>query len=145
MSWEADADLLPGHRYTTLTRSRSHSGISDEPVGREGEDLGPSPVEMALWALGSCTAMTLRMYAERKGWPLEGVSVHINHQRLRQDECPDCPPSETGYVDKIGRQIRLEGPLDDAQRQRLMQIADHCPVARLLKYQPHIVDTLVAE
>jgi uncharacterized OsmC-like protein/alpha-beta hydrolase superfamily lysophospholipase len=113
-----------------------HRLRSDEPVGA-GDDTGPTPYELLLAALGSCTSMTLRMYADRKEWPLEGVLVRVSHQRVHAEDCEECE-AESGMVDRIERVLELAGPLSDEQRQRLVEIADKCPVHKTLLGDPHI-------
>ena len=108
-----------------------HRLIADEPVAAGGKDLGPGPYELLLMALGACTAMTLRLYADRKRWPLERASVRLRHARIYAEDCADCETKQ-GMLDRIERVIGLEGALDPAQRQRLLEIADMCPVHRTL-------------
>jgi len=107
-----------------------HRLQSDEPDAW-GNDGGPNPYELLLAALGSCTSMTLRMYADRKQWPLQGVQVHLGHSRIYAEDCAACDTRE-GTLDQIDVEISLIGDLSDSQRQRLMEIADHCPVHRTL-------------
>jgi putative redox protein len=108
-----------------------HTLAGDEPAAAGGTDQGPSPYEFLLAALGSCTAATLRMYADRKGWPLEAVEVSLTHEKDHAADCADCD-TRGGRIDRIARRLRLSGPLDDAQRTRLLEIADRCPVHRTL-------------
>ncbi|MGH1363344.1 MAG: bifunctional alpha/beta hydrolase/OsmC family protein [Calditrichia bacterium] len=117
--------------YTTEIMANGHSQIADEPLSVGGADLGPTPYDYLLSALGSCTSMTLRMYADRKKWPLEGVTVTLNHSKIHAKDCADCE-SETGKIDVLAREVELFGPLDDEQRARLLEIADRCPVHRTL-------------
>ncbi|CAN5907882.1 hypothetical protein BH11PSE3_BH11PSE3_17000 [soil metagenome] len=104
---------------------------ADEPVSGGGTDTGPSPYEYLLSALGACTAMTLRMYARHKQWPLRKVTVRLKHDRIHATDCAECETKE-GKLDWIDRDIEIEGPLDEAQRQRLLEIADRCPIHRTL-------------
>ncbi len=108
-----------------------HRQIADEPLDFAGTDRGPAPYDYLLAALGACTGMTLRMYAGRKKWPLTGVEVRLRHSKIHAQDCAECE-SVGGKVDLIEREIELRGPLDDGQRQRLMEIADRCPVHRTL-------------
>lgn len=118
--------------YTTEITARSHSLLADEPVESGGSDAGPTPYDLLAAGLGACTAMTLRMYADRKGWPLEEILVDLAHRKIHAKDCEACEIKE-GRVDEIMREIVLFGPLDDPQRQRLIQIADRCPVHRTLQ------------
>jgi putative redox protein len=127
----------------TQIAAGGHSLLSDEPVLKGGTASGPSPYDYLLASLGSCTAMTLRLYADRKGWPLEGVEVRLRHRRIYAEDCEDCE-KKTGRIDVIERQIALEGPLDAEQRKRLLEIADHCPVHRTLTGEIKIRTELVA-
>jgi putative redox protein len=117
--------------FVTEIDAGGHPLVADEPVALGGCDQGPSPYQLLNAALGACTAMTLRMYAERKQLPLEGVRVRLAHAKVHAKDCADCP-QDTSRVDVIEREIELDGDLDDAQRQRLLEIADRCPVHRTL-------------
>jgi putative redox protein len=108
-----------------------HSLRADEPVSAGGADAGPGPYELLLMSLGSCTSMTVHMYAARKQWPLEQVIVQLRHQRRYAEDCADCEKSDA-LLDHIDRTISFLGALDEAQRTRLLEIADHCPVHRTL-------------
>ena len=117
--------------YTELLLDRNHLLLADEPLADGGNDHGPSPYRLLLMALGSCTAMTIRMYATRKAWPLDRVVVRLRHFRVYAEDCAECEKTEA-RVDRIERVLTLEGPLDDAQRARLLEIAEKCPVHRTL-------------
>jgi putative redox protein len=108
-----------------------HRLLADEPVGDGGEDSGPSPYDLLTAALGSCTAMTVRLYADFKKLPLERISVNLRHEKIHATDCRECETKE-GRIDKIERVIDLQGPLDDAQREKLLEIANKCPVHRTL-------------
>jgi len=108
-----------------------HALAADELEAYGGTDTGPSPYDLVLAGLGACTSMTMRMYAERKGLPLEKATVTLRHGKIHAVDCAECETKE-GKIDRIERQIRLEGPLDDAARSKLMEIADKCPVHRTL-------------
>src|SRR5712664_46451 len=118
---------------TVVVRGRAggHHLVSDEPLDLGGTDAGPTPYDLLVAALGSCTAITLQMYARHKGWPLEGVEVRLTHGKIHARDCADCETKE-GRIDRIERGIVLQGALDDAQRARLLEIADRCPVHRTL-------------
>jgi putative redox protein len=112
--------------------SRGHSILADEPEGAGGDDRGMTPYELLLAALGTCTAMTLRLYAERKKWDLQDVSVQLSHTKSHADDCERCETRE-GKLDVMYRKVEITGDLDDEQRARLMEIADRCPVHRTLE------------
>jgi putative redox protein len=120
-----------GPRYRQAVRARRHLLQADEPEDAGGGDRGATPYEQLLAGLGACTSMTLRMYADRKEWPLENVRVRLRHDRIHARDCADCETKE-GRLDRIRRQIRLEGDLSEEQRERLMEMADRCPVHRTL-------------
>lgn len=103
----------------------------DEPESVGGEGAGPDPYTL-LAALGGCTSMTVMMYARRKGWPLERVSVRLNQQRIHAADCADCETEQDGFVHRIERSVLLEGDLDEAQRERLLEISRRCPVHKTL-------------
>jgi putative redox protein len=108
-----------------------HRLLADEPVKVGGTDSGPNPYDFLLAGLGACTAMTIRMYAERKSLPLDRVSVALRHGKIHAEDCADCETKE-GMIDRIERAITFEGELDQEQRKRLLEIADKCPVHRTL-------------
>ena len=105
--------------------------LTDEPTDFGGLDSGPGPYDLVLAGLGACTSMTLRLYAERKALPLERVTVELSHSRIHAADCETCETKE-GMVDRIERTIALRGTLDAEQRERLLEIADKCPVHRTL-------------
>ena len=109
----------------------SHRLRADEPREAGGDDTGPSPYGYLAAALGACTSMTLRMYADRKQWPLERVSVTVAHDRIHAADCEECE-TKTGRIDRFDRTLRFSGPLSAEQRQRLIEIADRCPVHQTL-------------
>ena len=112
----------------------SHDGhviLADEPAGYGGDNLGLTPYDLVEAGLGACTSMTLRMYAERKGWPLKRVSVTVRYERVHAKDCDHC--EEGVPLDVYHRSIRMEGDLSDEQRARLMEIADKCPVHQTLE------------
>lgn len=117
--------------YPTRILANGHSLNADEPVRVGGQDTGPTPYDLLLAALGSCTSITLRMYADRKEWPVDSIVVRLDHSKIHADDCEDCE-SAKGKIDRIERVIQLEGDLDEEQRQRMLEIADKCPVHRTL-------------
>jgi uncharacterized OsmC-like protein/alpha/beta superfamily hydrolase len=125
-------------RYAQRIRVARHVLSADEPVSVGGDDSGPGPYDLLSAALGACTSMTLRMYAERKNWPLERVTVRLHHEKVHAADCADCE-GEVRKIDRIERRIRIEGPLDAEQRRRLLEIADKCPVHQTLHRENEIV------
>jgi uncharacterized OsmC-like protein len=117
--------------------SGRHHLIADEPKDAGGLGSGPGPYDLLLAALGTCTSMTLRLYADRKKLPLTRVQVRLRHARIYATDCAECETKE-GMIDRIERVIALEGELDAEQRARLMEIADKCPVHRTLKSEVDI-------
>ncbi len=118
-------------RYQQLVTAGRHAWLADEPLGVGGLDSGPSPYDLLLASLGACTSMTMRMYAERKGLALERVAVVLGHERIHAKDCANCETKE-GTVSRIERVITIEGALSEAERARLLEIADRCPVHRTL-------------
>jgi putative redox protein len=108
-----------------------HHLTADEPASAGGTDTGPSPYDLLLAALGACTSMTVSMYARRKEWPLEEVTVHLRHSKIHAADCAECETRE-GLLDRIERDIHFNGSLTGEQRSRLLEIANKCPVHRTL-------------
>ena len=127
--------------YRTEILANGHPLVADEPLAVGGTNDGPTPYELLTSALGACTSITLRMYADRKGWPLEAVEVRLQHEKIHCEDCGD-PERPTSRIDHFTREIVLEGPLDDKQHDRLLKIADRCPVHRTLEKPAEITTTL---
>lgn len=117
--------------YTTQIKAGKHTFLADEPTEIGGKDLGPTPYDLLIASLGACTGITLRMYANRKGWPLDEIKVHLTHSKIHAQDCEDCETRE-GKIDHIDRILELEGNLSADQQARLLEIADKCPVHRTL-------------
>ena len=126
--------------YTQQITAGSHRLVADEPRP-VGADAGPTPYDLLLAALGACTSMTVRMYADRKGWPLDNVRVTLRHSRIHAEDCAHCETAK-GLIDHVDKDIELVGDLDDAQRQRLLQIAERCPVNKTLTSEVDISTAL---
>jgi len=115
----------------------SHQLTADEPTHLEGSDTGPTPYDLLLAALGSCTSMTVAMYARRKGWPLEAVTVRLRHAKIHAADCEACEIKDS-RLDLIERELELTGVLSEEQRARLLDIANKCPVHRTLMSEIHV-------
>ena len=131
--------LIDGFR-TDIDVGR-HQLIADEPAGVGGTDLGPSPYGLLSAALASCTTMTLKMYASFKKLDLQSVSAHVTHEKIHAKDCADCE-SETGRIDTFHRVVTYEGNLTEAQEQKLLEIADKCPVHKTLHGEIRITTRL---
>lgn len=121
-----------------------HRLRADEPVSVGGTDSGPAPYDLLLAALGACTNMTLKLYADRKGWRIDRLETRLRHDRIHAEDCAECETQE-GMVDRIVRRITIEGPLDADQRASLASIADKCPVHRTLHGEINVVTDIVGE
>jgi putative redox protein len=113
--------------YRTAIQIRNHTIFADEPLQDGGTDTGPTPMEMLLGTAGACIAVTTKAYAQRKGWPLEGVSVELDMERIRREDNPEYT-GDAPFVHKIHEHIQFEGPLSEEQKARLLVIAGKCPV-----------------
>lgn len=133
---------IGGSGYRTELLANGHPLVADEPVSAGGTNAGPSPYELLSSALAACTTMTLRMYADRKGWPLEAVEARVHHGKVYCDDCTK-PDDRRSRIDRFDRELLLEGQLDNEKRQRLLEIADRCPVHRTLHSEVRVVTTLV--
>ena len=128
-------------RFAQEIAAGHHALSADEPADYGGDDGGPTPYDLVLAGLGACTSMTVRMYAARKGWPLDRVSVTLAHDKIHAADCADCETRD-GRIDRIERRLALDGELDQAQRARLLEIADKCPVHKTLKGEVEILTEL---
>jgi uncharacterized OsmC-like protein/esterase/lipase len=127
--------------YTTQMRAGKHYFLADEPEKAGGNDFGPSPYDFLSAALASCTSMTIQMYARRKKWPVKNVQTHVNHSKTHAEDCEKCERN-TSKIDVFERQIVLEGNLDEAQQERILEIADKCPVHRTMNNKVNITTQL---
>ncbi|HXO27941.1 MAG TPA: bifunctional alpha/beta hydrolase/OsmC family protein [Thermoanaerobaculia bacterium] len=130
------------HSLRQEVRLGAHHLVADEPAADGGTDAGPTPYALLLAALGTCSSMTMRLYADRKGWPLAGTRVRLRHSRDHEADCENCVAGDA-RIERIDRELELLGPLTEAQRVRLAEIADHCPVHRTLRSRIEIVTKLL--
>lgn len=128
----------PKGTFTTQIRAGNHTFYADEPTSVGGKDLGPTPYDLLNAALGACTSMTLQMYANRKKWPLEQAIVHLKHDRVHVKDCENCPDNP-GKIERLSREVEIIGPLSEEQHQRLLEIADKCPVHKTLTSDIEII------
>ncbi len=146
---ETQGEQLVGHlnlvedNFTTSIQTKTHSMVADEPTSVGGDDFGPSPYEYLNAGLVACTAMTLKMYAQRKKWDLQEVFVYVSHSKKHSDEL-ELDVEASGYLDHISKKLKFVGNLDASQKQRLKEIASRCPVHKTIASQV-IFDTLVLE
>ena len=127
--------------FRTTVHARGHNLVVDEPKSVGGTEEGPTPYDLLGAALGACTTMTIKMYAERKGWPLERVTARVSHDRVHADDCAACE-TQAGQIDRLTRVLSFEGDLDAEQHAKLLEIADKCPVHRTLHAEIHVETTL---
>ncbi len=128
-------------KFTQRIAAGGHRLRADEPESFGGDDSGPGPYDLVLAGLGACTSMTLRLYAERKGWPMSRVTVTLSHEKIHAEDCADCE-TRSGSLDRIERRLSIEGELDDEQRARLVEIANKCPVHRTLESEVVVATSL---
>lgn len=133
-----------GSSFRTEIAVRGHTIIADEPEDAGGKNEGPTPMELMLGALGACVAITLKLYADRKGWPLEGVETAQTHEKYKKEDYP-AYDGDALFVNEIRQQIVLHGPLSDEQRERLLEIAGKCPVSRVITDPTFIVKDLLLD
>ena len=140
---EVQVDESGAGQFAQRVTTTSHVLSADEPAPL-GTDTGPSPYELLLASLGACTSMTIRMYAERKGWPLRHVSVALKHSRIHAEDCANCE-SVSSHLDHIERVVTLDGDLSNQQRDSLIRIAEKCPVHRTLHAGVHVSTRLAGD
>ena len=139
---------IPDHSYAFIVNDGRHGFFTDEPLEEGGDDLGPSPYELLLSALGGCMAITLLMYARRKQWRVVEVSIDLSHEKVLARECADCSQDEIdaagplGRIDLIRTELFVRGDLTEEQVARLLDIANRCPVHRTLETPPKIVSSI---
>jgi putative redox protein len=138
----AKASVRLEQGYRVQAQSRHHAWVIDEPLNDGGTDTAPTPSETVMGALGACVAITIKMYAERKGWKLEHIEIALENKRVKKEDYPPYT-GDAPFVHNITKQIILHGELDDEQRQRLLEIGRKCPVSRLLTEPAFITDLLV--
>lgn len=133
-------------KYKTTITTRNLEWLADEPESAEGTNQGPTPVEMLLGAISSCMAITMRMYASRKGWPLEAVQIEMENAKVPVEECPSYEnKDDRKQVDVITAQIVLYGDLDDDQKKRIVDIGGRCPVHKIVEAGAHFIDEMSLE
>jgi len=131
---------LGNDNYKTVMNAGNHELISDEPEKVGGKNLGPDPYDYLLMSLGSCSVITMRMYADRKEWPVEDIYVEMRHFKDHADDCEDCDDPKA-RIDKIEKEIIIKGDLSDEQIERLLEISKKCPVHRTLLNDIEIIST----
>ena len=131
-----------GTGLRTDVRANGYALVADEPASVGGTASGPTPYDYLLAALGSCTAMTVRIYADRKRWPLRSITVHLSHKKVHAKDCEECETKDR-KIDRIGLELELRGPLEESQRRRLLEIAERCPVHRTLESEVMMETNLV--
>jgi len=132
---------LGSENFKTVMTAGNHELISDEPEKVGGKDLGPDPYDYLLMSLGSCSVITMRMYAERKEWPVEDIYIEIRHFKDHAEDCEDCDDPKA-RIDKIEKEIIIKGDLSDDQIERLLEISKKCPVHRTLLNDIEIKSTV---
>ena len=139
---QVQVHALTAHGFVCSVQAGEHHFIADEPADKGGKDLGPDPYDFLATSLGTCTVMTLSMYARRKKLPLTGVACEVRHRRVHADDCDGYEGVE-GYIHQLERSISVEGDLSDQERERLLQIAARCPVHRTLEGHIEVSSKLV--
>ncbi len=134
-------ETLSGKYTNDITTSGGHHMIADEPKDLGGDDKGATPYDFLLSALGSCKSMTMRMYAEHKGYKLDNIEVHLSHKKIHAKDCKNCE-SEKGLIDYIETNIKITGNLSEEERLKIFQIAEKCPVHRTIMNEIYIESIL---
>jgi putative redox protein len=127
--------------FRTEIVASGHSLVADEPISAGGANSGPTPYDLLVSALGACTGMTLRMYADRKKLPLDSIIVRLKHDKIHAEDCQDCEDPRS-KIDFIEREIELNGDLDQPTRQKILEIANRCPVHKTLESRSRISSKL---
>jgi uncharacterized OsmC-like protein len=140
----AQVKVQAGASYKTVISAGDQTWIADEPVSEGGEGAGPTPMQMLLGALGACAAITVRMYALRKGWPLEGVEIVVDHEKFKKIDYP-AYTGESDLVNELRQAIVFRGPLTEEQKLRLLEIAGKCPVHRVLTQPNFLLEELLPD
>lgn len=148
-AWQADVHdnrtvVRTAGGLRTEAMTNGFALVLDEPERAGGSNTGPNPYDLLATSLGACTSMTLRLYADRKGWPLEAVMVRVRHRKVHAEDCEGCE-EKPRRLDHFERLIHVEGPLDEAQRERLLEIANRCPVHRTLTSEVRVATRLVED
>lgn len=133
---------LPDYQHAQLITAPGRAFVADEPAADDGADLGPTPYELLTAALGACTAMTLQIYARRRGYPLHEVAVEVEHERVHAEDCRECNEPKSGLIDIMRRRIVLRGPLNGDQRDDLLRVAARCPVHKTIRSAPEVIDAI---
>jgi uncharacterized OsmC-like protein len=143
-STERDQALVQGNAkgFAQQITVGRHQLLADEPIALGGTDTGPDPYGLLIAALGACTSMTISLYARRKQWPLEAVTVKLRHSKIHAADCTDCETKD-GMLDRVELEVEFQGDLTEEQRTRLIEIANRCPVHRTLTSEIHISTRLV--
>ncbi|WP_281540508.1 bifunctional alpha/beta hydrolase/OsmC family protein [Maribacter aestuarii] len=128
--------------FTTEMKVGNHTLIADEPIDFGGKDFGPSPYELVSAGLSACTAMTIQMYAKRKGWMIQNVEVHTSYDKSHAEDCANCE-TDSAKIDTFHREIKLTGDLDEKQKARILQIADKCPVHKTLHSETQVITKFI--
>lgn len=132
---------LSKENYKTVMTAGNHELLADEPSHMGGKDSGPDPYDYLLMSLGSCTVITLKMYADRKKWDIEDIYVELRHFKEHADDCVDCKDPKA-KIDKIEKEIIVKGNISDEQREKLLEISKKCPVHKTLFSNVEVISTM---